>query len=320
MLVSCTGTGTSDLDDSSDDEIRNGRIDTTHPNVIRVNSCSATLIAPRTVLSAAHCFFISKGQTSVELAPNIEPIKASFVVNADAVLPDHDLAVLTLDSPLTGIEPALMLRTAPRVGETVTFVGYGRSSLAKADGKRRYGTSTIGEVEPWHVSTHGSSPTRASIDLGDSGGPAFVTRNGHERVAGVASRMINDCRLGNTDCTLSEHARTDVDVDWIAGKMIEPLYDGSGYDPTPMPKVLSRIEIGGAISLIANQPTPITISAWAPRRAAASSSPSTARSSTSTASPPKRFAIPPRSPSPQGTTCWPSMSATRTTSPSAAAR
>jgi hypothetical protein len=263
-LVACASDVPDEAEDSVSDEIRNGHLDTVHRNVVRVNSCSATLIAPRTVLSAAHCFYQPQGRVNVVVAPNILPIAATYQVHASAAPPDHDVAVLTLDAAATGIEPALLLRTAPLVGEAVTFVGYGRSQLAWPDGKRRAGSSTISDVDGAHFATYGASPTRASIDFGDSGGPAFVVRGGRERLAGIASRARNDCALGNTDCTVSEHARADAELTWIKSRMVEPLYDGSGYDTTPMPKVLTRIEIAGAYSLVAGQPTTLTISAWAP--------------------------------------------------------
>jgi hypothetical protein len=100
---------------------------------------------------------------------------------------DADIAVVVLDRDVTGIEPvAVDLTRAPRAGDEVGAVGYGRRGDTTGAGTREWRDGVqIVAVSPAEFEVG------EAVCSGDSGGPALEARTG--AVVGVVSRGGSPC-------------------------------------------------------------------------------------------------------------------------------
>ncbi len=161
--------------------------------------CTATLIAPQIVLTAAHCLF-DKSQGTRLQAEDIQFLAGWRNGRAEAYrgvrrvivhpgydfdAPDrlsrvmHDLALLQLDQPirLGSIKP-FATASAPRTGDTVGVVSYAQDRA---------------EVPSLQDMCHvlGGQPgvfvLSCNVDFGSSGAPVFAMRDGVARIVSVVS-------------------------------------------------------------------------------------------------------------------------------------
>jgi V8-like Glu-specific endopeptidase len=166
--------------------------------------CSGTAIAPRVVLTAAHCL-----ESSPPNALDVMTGKTMARVVSGRVHPAfdrethaHDIAVLFLDGALATTMP---LRRAPvaDVGATLQIAGYGNMELTQ-----QLGAVTLSAIEPLQLKL---SPSPSMTCRGDSGGPLFndgelvgVTTHGDAacKEHGYAARI--DVHLGFIDAAIAE--------------------------------------------------------------------------------------------------------------------
>lgn len=201
--------------------------------------CTATLITPSKVLTAAHCvntMFRTGISFSLGIDPgapvtkraitsiSVHPGYIDFDNNNQASFDNgHDLAVLTLESPIAEVEPAVLLleEASLALDTSVRLVGYGAQGVVVdrytgprtfGDGLRRAATVTFIELLP---ETLKYSFMGMGSCNGDSGGPAFIKRDNTWYQVGVTS-------FGDTRCTINGYyQRLDVHADWLRAEVPE---------------------------------------------------------------------------------------------------
>lgn len=202
--------------------IVNGQLHSGHPAVGHLLSgsslCTATLIGPTKVLTAAHCvrpnqtFEVGGGVYDVAEAINHPGWKGAA--------PAFDIAVLKLATPVTNVTPMPLASEPPHPGEPIVIVGFGLTGVDTGDsGVKRIANTNVKFVSRqvfWIGDGSGSGPTTC---FGDSGGPTFVFRDGVEQVLGVHSTTQG----GDFACKGMGHdMRVDVFKSWVETLTVTP--------------------------------------------------------------------------------------------------
>jgi hypothetical protein len=143
----------------------------------------------------------------------------------------HDLALVRLDRPVTGVAPVPIYHGHAEVGLVATMVGHGYSgtletgpvSKDKWDHKKRGATNKIEKViqKKWLMflvdRPDSATDLEGTSGPGDSGNPAFVELDGKTYVAGIGSftdDTTNDQIVGNYG-DREAFGRVSVDAAWI---------------------------------------------------------------------------------------------------------
>jgi secreted trypsin-like serine protease len=166
----------------------------------RVGACSGTIIAPRAILTAAHCL---KGETEVVLvwfgAGSDLVEAASFLIHPNyrgtTTTTEPDVGIVFMKEDLARAPVPVLVSRAARPGEQAVIAGWGNDQNQVAD-TNRAGVTTLSAVGPLYLETQYTT-TSSSICGGDSGGPLLLQQDGVWSVAAVNSAASTaSCTLG----------------------------------------------------------------------------------------------------------------------------
>ena len=213
------------------------------PNTLH-ELCTVTLVAPRVVLTAAHCtsyLLDTLGITDVWVTFNTDSASGPYihgVMHQDPLYPGpqsdpHDIAVIVLDqAPSPSLTPALLpsrglldrMKAAGTLGQSTSFtvVGYGVQArqhisgggtpLFPFDGFRWVATAFFNALNPsWLRLTQNPAVGAGGGCYGDSGGPNFLGTS--QVIAGTTIEGDTVCRSTNVVYRMD----TDESQDFLAG-------------------------------------------------------------------------------------------------------
>lgn len=176
-----------------------------------IHTCVASLIARDWALTAAHCV-----QESGMAAAFADDLSFTVTINRD-VMPvaqyylhpewhtgnttgnsETDLALIRLQAPVSGVQPLSVYGGEAELGKQMMFLGWGYSGTGdhprrSRDGQLRKAHNRVTEVTESWLRFNFESPDQSGVlplegvpGLGDSGGPALVSVDGINCLAGVA--------------------------------------------------------------------------------------------------------------------------------------
>ncbi len=177
-----------------------------YPAVVAIDvdgrKCSATIVGPRVILTAAHCSWRSLARFTAAgrdyVAELVIPASYDPVEDSNGNL---DISLGYVSEDILGVQP-ISIGGVPKSGVELVLLGYGCSdSSHHSDGQLRRGENVVWKVASQRFSIYQPQGGGAAC-YGDSGGPSFVSTEAGDIQIGVHSRgnlrdLTLDIRLDN---------------------------------------------------------------------------------------------------------------------------
>jgi V8-like Glu-specific endopeptidase len=164
--------------------------------------CTATLVDPEVLLTAAHCIDGAGPNDLFYVGGNINNASWNDLYEIDDAIDHpqynpnsnnpHDVAVLLLRDPITDIEPIPVNTTAftnQWIGDWFHYVGFGSNTTYSGGGAGQKREADI-QVYDYYTYEYIHYSNSTNTCAGDSGGPGLVDLGGQWHVAGVNSSVF----------------------------------------------------------------------------------------------------------------------------------
>jgi secreted trypsin-like serine protease len=172
--------------------------------------CSGTVVAPRAVVTAAHCVDEAEvAQVELFLGTGFPVTAEAFRIHPGYRANDSsfDVAVVLLREDIGRAPIPVLTSRDPRTGESAAVAGWGRDA-ADVGTTLRAGLTTISAVSGAVINTQFSSSASA-VCQGDSGGALLVSEGGTWTIAGVISaNSTQACVTGTNFYANLRHSAT----------------------------------------------------------------------------------------------------------------
>ena len=215
-----------------------------YQSTIHIDGCTATLIEPKWVLTAAHCIkeFYPKG-TQIKINDESIAVETTFV--HPEFNPEqselHDVALIKLREPSYGTLPTPLYLDSDELGKIGKIAGFGLTGNGESGilnhcfpCELHVADNEIAETFPYLLRVRFDAPERTgSLILegvsggGDSGAPLYLTKNNTRYIAGVSS--FGGIYYGDSD----HFVRISQEMPWLSQTLGEDYsgnFDGLSYD------------------------------------------------------------------------------------------
>lgn len=203
-------------------------------SVAYTDYCAFTLIDSDWLLTAAHCM-TAQGEAPFDVVHMGNRYRVNRVIvhpGFDAANDElNDVALVQLRDTIHDGHPVALYTESDEQGVQVVFIGRGATGngeegLLRADEIERAATNTIIEATSQHLVFRFDPPGTATPLEGisgpaDSGGPAFIERDGKRYVAGISGFQDRNGYEQARYNVLEYYSRVSMNIDWIQAVLEE---------------------------------------------------------------------------------------------------
>ena len=195
--------------------------------------CLATLIAPRWLITAAHCVEELQMSADIQVGSNVYQI-AQIITHSGWNDDTDDITLIELNQAVNDVAPIPWYTANDEVGKMVWFVGRGDTSTGdtgggQPDGNTRAATNTVVGADAYWLRFVFNAPGDPEVTAlegisgdGDSGGPALIETPEGLKIAGLSSFQEEGSQALGTYGVEEFYTRLSQYADWIEDRVGPP--------------------------------------------------------------------------------------------------
>jgi V8-like Glu-specific endopeptidase len=213
-------------------------------------ACSGVLVHPQVVLTAAACFtgVTEAGEPTLPTTATVG--RANSYTGTDGVVtavtaviahPERDLALARLEKTVSGITPVSIAATVAKIGDSITFVGYGRTGSEWIPDRLQSARADLAQVTADVLQISGGT---ANICRGDAGGPVLRESGGSVQLLGLLhSSNQAGCLNEATGTPQFSATRVDDVTSWMSANL--PGFSTGFETADPRPNWADKVNTAG---------------------------------------------------------------------------